>query len=174
MTKKTPQELALEAYLAGLTDKKVKISDQYIVNHNIAMKELAVKRKTNSTYKQRHSEIKKAERADPEKKKLWQQALKDGWDKPGVRENKSKSVLEVLSRPGMLEAAQQRARKNARKSMRPCISPEGLFESKKAWAECTGFSGDLFAYRAKKMPEEYHYISQEEYIMLTGKDPFNE
>lgn len=170
MTKKTKEELALEAYLAGLTEKKAQVSDKYIVNHNNAMKELAVKRKTDTEWQLDQSKRIKAERADAEKKEQWQKALKDGWNKPGVRENKSQSVREVLSRPGQLKAHQERARKNGRKSMRPCVSPEGVFESNRAWAEHTAYSRDLFGYRCRKMPTEYYYITQEEYTMLTGKE----
>jgi len=79
-----------------------------------------------------------------------------------VRENKSKSVLEVLARPGALEKEQERARKNGRKSMRHCVGPEGIFESNREWAEANGFSRDLFGYRNRKSPKEYYYITQEE------------
>lgn len=154
--------------------KKANQHDTYIVNHDIAMKELGLRRRTDTEWQLNQSVIKKAERSDPEKKEQWQQALKEGWNKPGVRENKSKSVLEVLARPGSLEAHQERARKNGRKSMRPCVSPEGIFESNRAWAEATGFSRDLFGYRGRKNPKDYYYITQEEYIILTGKDPFND
>lgn len=163
----------LDEILKGLmTDKNKAKNDKYIINHNNAMKEIAIKRKTDIEWQSNQSKRIKSERNDPKKKEQWQKGLQDGWNKPGVRENKSKSVLEVLARPGALEKAQERARKNGRKSMRPCVGPEGIFESNREWAEATGFSRDLFGYRNRKSPKEYYYITQEEYIMLTGKDPF--
>jgi len=36
MTKKTKEELALEAYLAGITEKKARVSDKLLIAHNDA------------------------------------------------------------------------------------------------------------------------------------------
>ena len=98
------------------------------------------------------------------------QALRKGWDKPGARESKSTSVLEVLARPGVLEAHQERARQNGKKSMKPVVSPQGIFQSAGAWAKHMNLDTAMFGYRANKQPDLYYKITQEEYIMLTGKD----
>jgi len=50
---------------------------------------------------------------------------------------------------------------------KPMITPMGIFPSKKDADICHG--GDN-GYRMKTKPKEYYYISQEEYIILTGKD----
>lgn len=165
----------LDAILAGLmTEKHMRQNDKYIIGHDFAMKELGNKRRNNPEWQVKMGTIVSNAWADENKKIEHKKALKEAWNKPGARENKSRSVNEVLSRPGMLEAHQERARKNGRKNMRPCQSPEGIFESNRAWAEKTGYSRDLFGYRARKMPDQYYYITKEEYVRLTGQDPFNE
>jgi len=175
MTKKTKEELELEEYLAGLTEKKARCNDNYIVNHDYAMKQLAVKRKTDVEWQTNQGKRIKADRNNPEKKEQWKQSLRDGWNKPGVRERKSASQkASYQADPELLKKKQDVARRNGRNCARPCYSPEGIFESSRIWAEVVGHSRDLFGYRARKMPDKYYYITKEEYTKLTGKDPWNE
>lgn len=143
--------------------------DTWYQQHCASMAKLGQQRRESDEYKNNIGPKISAHWQDDDEYQKHCQALREGWNKPGARENKSRSVNEVLSRPGMLEAHQERARKNGRKTMRPCQSPEGIFESNRAWAEKTGYSRDLFGYRARKMPDQYYYITQEEYTRLTGK-----
>ena len=124
--------------------------------HDLRAKELGATKEWSETSRKNAAEQWK----DPIKKEQHKQALKEGWNKPGARENKSKSVQEVLSRPGALEAHQERARQNGKKSMKPVVTPEGIFESARAWAKHVGRDYALL----------YYKITQEEYIILTGKD----
>ena len=134
--------------------------------HDLRAKELGATKEWSETARKNAAKQWK----DPIKKEQHKQALKEGWNKPGARENKSKSVREVLSRPGALEAHQERARQNGKKLMKPVVTPEGIFESARAWAKHVGRDYALFGYRANKNPELYYKITQEEYIILTGKD----
>lgn len=146
--------------------------DAWYHEHCKNMQELGKRRRNDPAFGEMMGAIVSAHWQDPEANQSHRQALKDGWARPGAKERKSKSVKEVLSRPGMLAAHQERARKNGKKSERPCISPEGIFESARSWAEHTGYSRDLFGYRARKMPKEYYYITQEEYVKLTSQNPW--
>jgi hypothetical protein len=53
---------------------------------------------------------------------------------------------------------------------KPMVTPDGIFGSRKEAAEFYQVKTPVMNYYMKKYPTEYFYISQEEYIMLTGKD----
>jgi hypothetical protein len=152
-----------------LKESDPKAYNDYLEQHKLRIKQAG----QTESFRKHSSKNAKAQWQDPVQKEKHKQALKQGWDKPGARQRKSQSVKEVINRPGNLIKHQERARKNGLKSSRPCVSPEGIFFNKIQWAKHTGFSADLFGYRCKKMPDQYYHISQEEYILLTGHDPFN-
>jgi len=144
--------------------------DLWKKQHQENMKKLGQKRKSTTEYKEKIGPKISAAWQDPIRKEERKKVMKEGWNKPGVRENKSRSVKEVLSRPGAMEALKQRAKINGKKTSRPCVSPEGIFANKNMWAKVSGFSPDLFGYRCRKMPDQYYFITQEEYKRLTGKE----
>jgi hypothetical protein len=51
------------------------------------------------------------------------------------------------------------------------VSPYGIFSSRHALVDAIGRSSWYVDERLRKDPAEYYYISVEEYIMLTGKEP---
>ena len=100
-------------------------------------------------------------------------ALKKGWDKPGVRERKSISAKEAANRPEVKAVGLKHIHQRAKKQMVPIVTREGIFQCAQAWADVVKKDKAMFGHWAKKLPNEYYRISQEEYILLTGKDPFN-
>lgn len=107
--------------------------------------------------------------ADMEHRK---KALKEGWDKPGVRENKSVSAKEAASRPEVRKKLLKNIQERSKKQMVPVVTKDGIFCSVLEWSKFVGKSTAMFGHWANKFPNEYYRISQEEYIMLTGQDPF--
>lgn len=100
--------------------------------------------------------------------------LKEGWNKPGVREAKSLSAKEVANRPEVKEILLKHIHKRAKKQMVPIVTREGIFPCAQAWANVVKKDKAMFGHWASKFPKEYYRISQEEYIMLTGENPFKE
>jgi hypothetical protein len=107
--------------------------------------------------------------SDMDKRK---KALKEGWNKPGVREAKSLSAKEAANRPEVKEKALKHILERAKKQMVPIVTREGIFSCAQEWATFVKKDKAMFGYWAKKFPNEYYRISQEEYILLTGNDPF--
>jgi hypothetical protein len=152
---KSKEELALEAYLAGLTEKKAKVSD----NRLIAIRT----RLDNPEFVQTHLNA------------IHKSSASEGWLK-ATRENARRRSKDPVW-------LQNNANKNKRIAIlkyKPIVTPFGVFKSKK---DSVSFyneknnvtnGNDSISYKIKKYPEQYYYITQEEYIMLTGKDPFNE
>jgi len=60
-------------------------------------------------------------------------------------------------------------RKQAERA-KPMITPDGIFASRKEAAEFYQVKTPAMNFKIKKYPDQYYYITQEEYIMLTGKD----
>lgn len=152
MTKKTKEELALEAYLAGLNDKKLKTSDNRLIATNNRSedwhKKTAERNRKNATNEEINKKIK----------------------------NKNKGKRYTFLTAESIE-------KLAKKAWQPIVTPEDIFPCKKHADEyyfnnkltnCNTF-GSVQAWvtrSLKNLPNQFYYISREEYIKLTGKDPF--
>lgn len=149
--------------------------DEWYKKHCEDMADLGKRRMESDDYKNLIGPKISAHWQNPEEYEAHCNALREGWNKPGVRERKSASQkASYQADPELLKKKQDVARRNGRSRARPCYSPEGIFEDCGAWAKVSGYSRDLFGYRARKMPDQYYYITKEEYTKLTGLDPWNE
>jgi hypothetical protein len=127
----------------------------------------------------------------------WQEANQRGAEKrkndPIVKLNHIKAMKKVHSNP-MTAINRQKGIDNRNKNnklwlenmiknsskakFKPIVTPEGIFESLKSASEHYSKISDIETHKAryrlttelKKNPIEFFLISQEEYIMLTGKD----
>jgi len=61
-------------------------------------------------------------------------------------------------------------RKKQAQRSKPLVTPNGIFPSRKDAAAFYQVQTPVMNDRMKRYPNEYYYISHEEYIMLTGKD----
>lgn len=132
------------------------------------------KRKENIEIKKKQQEHIRNLNQDPELKKIRHKSIKETWSKEEKKEEHSIRMKEVYSKS---DAAQKRA--NKRKI--PLISYEGLIFSHRAEAaehyskiwKIKASSASEKILRLIRTPESnWKYISQEEYIILTGNDPF--
>ena len=157
MTKKTKEELALEEYLAGLSEKKVRCSD----NRILAMQERS---KPGSEWHRKTAE------------KNRHNATNAAINEKIRQKNKGKRVTFLN---------EESRKKLAKSGYQPMSTPFGYFESRNAAAEyltinklttCNLVNSVRvwLSTRLKNDPSNYYYISKEEYTKLTGKDPYNE
>ena len=157
-----------ESYVRNLKTNDPKAYNLWLERHKKITKEVGQR----ESFRKKSSENSR-KAWEGEKKEQRKQALKEGWAKPGARERKSQSVRQVYEkRPELLDKLKETAKKNGIKTSRPVVTPEGLFMNKMEWARHCGFNHALFGYRQKKNPELYQFITQEEYIILTGTNPF--
>lgn len=62
-------------------------------------------------------------------------------------------------------------KENAKQKMSKIIvTPDGIFLSRGKAAEHYNVNPVVITHRCQRYPKDYYYITQEEYIMLTGKD----
>lgn len=239
MTNKTPEELALEAYMAGLNEKKLKVSDNRLIgtaartlDPKWKMNVAEANRKKHSDpitkakltaanqnrkerlgpeYSQRVSNAQRLRYANMTEKERFEMSEKGKaiWENPEYRERMNlfyssdeqvkkhtERVREVSKRddwrkkvavlnkekredPNHIkrhqEAVDKRTqdpewrRKQAERS-KPMVTPDGIFNSRKMAAEFYKVKTPVMNSRMKRYPDQYYYISQEEYIMLTGKE----
>jgi len=116
-----------------------------------------------------NSEEGKAQRSEQQKKN-WEnnyesmaKALKDRYEDGKL----SKKISESLKNSAACKA-------NGKRNKKPMMTPDGPFPSRVEAAAFYKKDKSVMNGRMKKYPDQYYYITQEEYIMLTGKDPFNE
>jgi hypothetical protein len=177
MTKKTKEELALEAYMAGLNEKKLNVSDNKIVG--IAHRSLNpdwhkanTKRYEDPLYSKRVGKKISATYQTEEGRAI--QAAKS---KPHTEEAKQKIAQANI---GLVKSDDIKQKLSVKKignqnRAKPIVTPYGIFSSKKLAAG--GLLNAGISNAGKKIEKwlktnvtEYYYISIEEYIMLTGKD----
>jgi hypothetical protein len=219
MTKKTKEQLALEAleaYMAGLNEKKLKVSD----NQLIAARQRSLdpewykansKRLEDPNYVIRQSQVQKtriANLSEEERieisiraKKNWQNEeyvnrMRAFYSTPEYKEYITKRNKEIANRPEIKqkisklnkdkrldpahikkhqEAVNKRTqnpewRKKQTERSKPMVTPDGIFKSRKDAAEFYQVKTPVMNSRMNRYPDQYYYISQEEYFMLTGKD----
>jgi len=208
MTKKTKDELALEAldaYMAGLDEKKLKINDNNLIQLSLMIKtrenngwaeknrEGTIKAKNNPQAHKNRAEANQKKAKDPN----WHQANQRGVEKrkndPIAKLNHKNAMKRVHANPltaiNRQQAIDNRNKNNqvwlknmvensAKAKFKPIVTPLGIFPSMKSAAEhyskISNIEFKTARYRLmkelKKNSSEFYYISQEEYIMLTGKD----
>ena len=177
MTKKTPEELALEAYMAGLTEKKLNVSDNMLVgiahrSSNPEWHKSNTKRYEDPTYSKRVGK-----KISETYKSAQGRAVQAAKSKPHTEDAKKKIAD---ANTGLVKGPEIRAKLSVKKignnhRARPIVTPLGIFPSRKDAAEAYLASGKANALRwiekwLKTDPKDFYYISKEEYIMLTGKD----
>lgn len=197
MTKKTPEELALEAYLAGLTEKKARISDNRLIATNNRSEEwhskTAERNRKNATNDEIRKKIGDAHRGKKVSQETSQKRIKTlkengnnhAWNK-GIPW--SEEVKEKLSKANTGKKIKEETKIKLQTSSalcKPFVTPLGIFWTKSKAAEyylenkltantTKGSTNVWLSRQLVKFPKEFYYISKEEYIMLTGKDPLNE
>ena len=117
----------------------------------------------------------------------------DEWHKNTAERNRKNATNETINNKIRNTHAGKRytfltkesIEKLARAGWQPIVTPAGVFPCKKHADEhyfknnltpckVLGSAGQWVRRAMNQYPKEYYYISQEEYIMLTGLDPWNE
>jgi len=105
----------------------------------------------------------------------WRESIDKYW---GTRRNNPEKYKESTQKAGENRRTNIKwltsQRKAKKRLLKPIVTPFGIFESIKSVTEYAFekkiCSRDTLYRRLKSHPNEYYYITQEEYIMLTGKD----
>jgi len=136
---------------------------------------------------------------DPEyqkRKKEWSSKFKDNHERNTLISKKRKAYLEA--HPEARQELSERAKRNhetrtkedydkihdkrkasgwhaktieaGKKKMKPIVTPAGIFPSKKDAVAHYKFDSAMIDYWRRKKPAEWYHISQEQYILLTGKE----
>jgi hypothetical protein len=197
--KKTPEELALDAYMAGLNAKKLAVSDNRIIAFN--------QRSNNPKWKQsqRNADEKRKEFGNSKEWKEHTRQLnqREEWranNLKGIQSRdpiqQSKSIKQAKDKQGfekLSEIAQKIANSrgeewlnNLRKTKAlegtPIVTPEGAFlkfsDGVKHYMPIWNLKKGGADYRLRKFlndenNKEFFKISHEEYIILTGIDIFS-
>ena len=197
---KTNEELALESYMASITEKKLAVSDNRLLgnakrrnnpNWRKNQTQALLNAKETEHYKNSFDKAMHDRKQNPEYKKQAQEAVKRRDSNPGRLTEQADIMRNVRAHPDYKEKMQalhaseewlSKNREKARKTYKPFVCPQGIFNSLK---ECVIYfiDNNVLPTRAnrnsivkwlntkiKQEPTAYYYISQEEYIMLTGKD----
>ena len=101
--------------------------------------------------------------SDPEYRQSIKQKRQQQANDPTYKEKLALGIAKRDSNPDYIKA-----RKLAR--IKPLITDFGIFESRNDAAKAQNCDPAYINSLMKKYPDRYFYISQEEYIMLTGKD----
>jgi hypothetical protein len=142
MTNKTPEELALEAYMAGLNEKKLKVSDNRLISSQLrgkqlakdgTMKEAAEKRRQNPNWKPSLEKARKERSQNPNwiKSKTessrrlaqdptWLDNQKVGAEKRKARDDyEEKKQQAVIKRESNEQMKKDRAERNKKQATNP-------------------------------------------------------
>jgi len=136
----------------------------------------------------KYSSAQKERYKNPEERKKTGLASKKSAQDPKVKERKSIAQTKAWADPSKRKKASESHKKqwadpSKRKQLsdtmkalrrKPIVTPDGVFIDQESAAIHYNLGEATIAYRRNKYPKEYYYITKEEYIMLTGKDPFNE
>lgn len=164
--------------LPGLSDEKLFKTNWTLV---AASREVVKKREQNGWY-EKNTEAHKNKDMKSLASKISVSAKltrkKEGWKEQWIstidkRNNDKEYQLKTLE--GIQKRTQskewQEKNKEARKqSLKPIVTPFGIFISVKQAIEKIGRSEGWLMKKRKTHPKEYYLISQEEYTILTGKD----
>lgn len=104
---------------------------------------------------------------NPEVKKRRQVASKKLWEDADRRKRASQSHKKQWDDPDKRKKLSDTMKALRRK---PMVTPDGIFEDQEKVAIFYGLTEATIAYRRRKYPKEYYYISKQEYTKLTGKD----
>lgn len=178
MTEKTPEELALEAYMAGLTEKKLKVSDNRLIG---------IELRSNDPKWKKANQQRRIDDPDYDKKVAQKisetystpegRAIQSIKSKPHSEEAKLKIAqanLGLVKSPEIRKKLSEKKKGNNNRA-RPIVTPLGIFPSRKHAIEIYLASGRTNALKwiekwLKIDKDNFYYITKEEYIMLTGKD----
>lgn len=105
-------------------------------------------------------------RSDPVWKQGWMKTIEERDNNPEYRKNH----LEGVAKRTASKEWQEKNNEARKKFLKPIVTPFGIFISVKDAIEKIGKSEGWLMTQRKRFPQEYYLISQEEYIMLTGKD----
>jgi hypothetical protein len=196
MTKKTAEELALEAYIAGLSQKKLTVSDNVIIAFDNRSKN------PNWHKNQRDADEKRKEFGNSDEWKEYTRQLnqREEWRANNLKYIQSRNAIEhsKLIKQGKEKQGKEKRIEVAKKiaanrgenwltslkkskslSGTPIITPEGPFlkftDGVKFYMPIWNLKRGGADYRLRKLLDDsnelnYYRISLEEYIMLTGKD----
>jgi hypothetical protein len=134
MTKKTPEELALDAYLAGLTEKKVRVSDNYIIAANNRTVDHYIGSMTDPDVRKAIEEKRKEgmERAKQEGK--FSTGLKNRYKKDSER--KKTSLIMKKVHENLTEEEKNRRNEASRKKWAdPKVKKQASESHKRQWAD---------------------------------------
>jgi len=198
MTNKTPEELALDAYIAGLNEKKLKVSDNRIIafdnrssnlNWKKSQREADEKRKefgNSNEWKEYTRQLNQREEWKHNNKIANQNrnlnptnvlAYQKGMEKRSKNENWKNNVKNASQNRD--ESWLNNLRKTKSLSGTPIITPEGPFlkftDGVKFYMPIWNLKRGGADYRLRKLLDDnnelnYYRISLEEYILLTGKE----
>jgi hypothetical protein len=181
MTKKTPEELALEAYMAGLNDKKLKSNDNNLIQLSNMIKTRGEEWKKKNAAVDRSKSEEQCKQISISSKRT---RSKDGW-KDGFKESmairNSKEDYQHKLQEGISKRTNnpdwiEKNKSKAKKLCKGLVTPDGIFPSISGAIEFynnkrnSKYSESWLMTQRNRYPTEYFTISQEEYIMLTGKD----
>jgi len=172
----------LDEILKGLmTDKKMKSSDKLLIATTISNR----KKAQNIEFRKKVSNTKKGIKSGPfteeHRSNISKAQLKNGGNGPSNHTEESKiKISESLS--GRKYTKDHRAKISAGqkggKGRQPLLTPHGVYKSRiEAIKNLTGVIlnvARLIDKSTKIKNSGWKYITKEEYIMLTGKDPWNE
>lgn len=181
MTKKTKDELALEAldaYMAGLNEKKLKISDNQI---------LSIQLREANGWKEKNERRRKE---DPDYDKRVGNKISQAYSTPEMKQVQASKArphreetkehirqIQLVRPPRTVETRKKMSKKKIGNNNRakPIVTPIGIFVSKTFASEVYLANGKMNAMKwiekwIKEDPLNFYYITKEEYIMLTGKD----
>jgi hypothetical protein len=89
---------------------------------------------------------------------------------PIWRKNIKKGAELRSQDPSWIENQKKGAIEFGKTIMKPLITPDGIFESRKAAAEFYGIKACSLSARMRSKPSEFYYISQEEYELIKDNE----
>jgi len=164
MTKKTKAELALEEYLAGLTEQRMRQSDAEIFAY--------VQRSSNAKWRASRQQVGSLTKTDK-----WRESYEKGMEKRSQNSAWLEKLREGIERRKLNE---QWAHNKAEGKKRPVVTPWGVFRSGKEAGEAynamtnTKNGKNRVSLHINRGTPGYRFISIEEYQKLTLNSPKTE
>jgi hypothetical protein len=90
--------------------------------------------------------------------------------KPKFSEEQKQKMSQLRLGKPRSEETTLKIRENAKRNIKPLITPNGPMRSRRDVANFYNIDITTLGSWLHKKPNEFYYITQEEYIMLTGKD----
>jgi hypothetical protein len=186
MSKKSKEQLAIEAlnaYMEGLNEKKLAVSDNNLLQldnmiktrevNGWAEKNAAVDRSKSQEERNIISNTAVRVRKKAGWKETWLKTIEQRNNDIEYQKNYKKGIDKRTADPDW----QKKNAEKAKKAFKSMITPDGIFPSVKSCIEFynkkrnSKYSESWLMTQRKKFPTEFYLISQEEYILITGIDP---